>query len=285
LFIKEEATSESKRSFQQIEEHYKVEKELASRLRNATRKGRSRLLNSMYDELFERVPHHPRLRRQDDASAQFQVLSRQLSLLQRFLSSETVFLEIGCGDCGLGFRVADQVSRVHGVDVADALVPKRSSPPNFEFAISDGIHIDMPDESIDVAYSNQLMEHLHPEDAIDQLAEIYRVLVPGGVYVCVTPNRVSGPHDISKHFDEVATGFHLKEYTTGEIQSLFREIGFDRFRVAVGPALICLLWPAGPSVRVEKILLHLPHGSRRRLARNPLLRQFIGRRFVGWKSR
>jgi hypothetical protein len=31
------------------------------------------------------------------------------------------------------------------------------------------------------------MEHLHPEDAFEQLRNIIRALAPGGRYVCITP--------------------------------------------------------------------------------------------------
>ena len=71
------------------------------------------------------------------------------------------------------------------------------------------------------------MEHLHPDDAVDQLKNIYNALVNGGKYICITPNRLTGPHDISKYFDNVATGFHLKEYTVTELSGLFREVGFS----------------------------------------------------------
>lgn len=61
------------------------------------------------------------------------------------------------------------------------------------------------------------MEHLHPDDAYEQLQEIYNALIPGGIYICITPNRLSGPHDVSQYFDSIATGFHPKEYTTVEM--------------------------------------------------------------------
>jgi hypothetical protein len=64
-----------------------------------------------------------------------------------------------------------------------------------------------------VAYSYQLMEHLHPGDALEQLVNIYQALKRDSVYCCVTPNRISGPHDISVYFDTVAQGLHLKEYS------------------------------------------------------------------------
>ena len=66
--------------------------------------------------------------------------------------------------------------------------------------------------------------HLHPEDAGDQLT--VRFPARACVYVCITPNRVSGPHDILGIFDDVVTGFHLKEYTFRELRRLFEDIGF-----------------------------------------------------------
>src|SRR3712207_8321428 len=60
-------------------------------------------------------------------------------------------------------------------------------------------------------FRSQLMEHLHPEDAAEQLANIARALAPGGVYVCVTPNRLYGPSDISMYFDDVRSEEHTSE--------------------------------------------------------------------------
>src|SRR5262249_53890709 len=137
----------------------------------------------------------------------------QLQFLRRFLKPSHHFLEIGAGDCALSLEVAKQVRRVCAVDVSSKLTESIPRPHNFELLLSDGCSVDVPDGAVDVAYSNQLMEHLHPEDAIRQLREVYRTVKPGGVYVCVTPNRVGGPYDISRHFDKVATGLHLKEYT------------------------------------------------------------------------
>ncbi|WP_352854421.1 class I SAM-dependent methyltransferase [Mesorhizobium sp. M0902] len=52
------------------------------------------------------------------------------------------------------------------------------------------------DNSLDFVFSGRLMEHLHPDDAVRQLSQLYRVLVPGGAYYCITTHAVTGPHDI-----------------------------------------------------------------------------------------
>src|SRR6185437_5529779 len=93
--------------------------------------------------------------------------------------------------------------------------------------------LNLESASVDIVYSNQLMEHLHPDDARDQLVEIRRILKPGGKYICITPNCAHGPHDVSKYFDEVATGFHIREYDCASLKALFVESGFRGFRAVV----------------------------------------------------
>ena len=46
-------------------------------------------------------------------------------------------------------------------------------------------------------------------------------------FICLTPHRSTGPHDMSKYFGDVATGFHLKEYTNKELYSCNRSIKID----------------------------------------------------------
>jgi SAM-dependent methyltransferase len=142
------------------------------------------------------------------------------------LSPDKVFLEVGPGDCALSFAVCPHVKKVYAVEVSATISYAHQVPDNFELILSDGCSIPLPEHSVDVVYSNQLMEHLHPEDALEQLRAIHRVLRPGGVYICLTPNGLTGPHDISYGFDDEPTGFHLKEYTAGELAELFRSVGF-----------------------------------------------------------
>jgi hypothetical protein len=84
-----------------------------------------------------------------------------------------------------------------------------------------------------VVYSNDVFEHLHPDDLAAHLADAYRILVPRGPYVGITPNRRFGPHDVSKHFlpqGAEPEGLHLREYTTVELARAFRDAGYERVR-------------------------------------------------------
>jgi SAM-dependent methyltransferase len=279
----EKTMSGESRTPQQFREHYEIEKELAGRLRNAPREERRHLYSSLYNQMYERVPHHPQLTRKRSPQESAEAVATQMRLLRRFLHKDVTFLELGAGDCALALEVARQVKQVYAVDVSDKITENLTPPKNFQLVLSDGCSIPVPPESVTVAYSNQLMEHLHPEDALEQLQNVYNALAPGGVYVCITPNRLAGPHDISQFFDRVATGFHLKEYTNAELSRLFRESGFSRCRTYVGLKGRFTSLPVFPLRCVEAFLSALPHTLRRALARRLPFRALLGIQLAGTK--
>lgn len=219
-----------KRTFEEIEITYKLEKELAHKLNSATREERLKfnLYTTAYNEFFAKLPQHPVQKLKDDPESTASVVDSWMPALKPFLRPEMTFLEIGPGDCSLSLEIAKVAKKVYAVDVSDEVTKDLDLPPNFELVISNGCSVCVPENSVDVAYSHQMMEHLHPEDAFEQLQNLYKVLRPGGVYVCITPNRLSGPHDTSMFFDDIATGWHLKEYTVGELHDLFHAVGFSK---------------------------------------------------------
>ena len=219
------------RTVDRITEHYEIEKDLANKLLNANKTERANLYTLLYDELFQRVPDHPQLtRKANNESYNTKINTAWSNWLKQFLSVNSTYLELGPGDCSLAFDVAKYVSKVYAIDVSTEITASSSQPNNFELIISDGCSIPLEPNSIDVAFSNQLMEHLHPDDALEQLQNIFKVLKPGGMYICSTPNRLAGPHDVSRYFDEVATGFHLREYCIFELVDLFEAVGFTKIK-------------------------------------------------------
>jgi SAM-dependent methyltransferase len=219
----------------ELQHFYEVEKALARGLRDAPRTERLELYGVAYDKLFEQIPYHPQLKRKHDHQAEREnAVSLQIQLLRPLIAKEDTFLEIGAGDCALSIAIANQVRKVYALDVSETISSQVACPANFELIISDGVSIPLPDRSVDFAYSNQLMEHLHPDDAVEQLANIRRALRDGGRYLCLTPSALSGPHDVSRFFDEVATGFHLKEYSYQELAALFKAAGFRRVLAYLG---------------------------------------------------
>src|SRR6266545_3694618 len=185
------------RTMAEIQAHYAIEKELSDRLRHSGRADRLILYRTLNEELFRRVPSHPLLTRKKDPLARARKVAEEMKLLGPLLRPDSTFLEVGPGDCALSFEVARRVKKVYAIDVSEEITRSEAFPPNLELIISDGCAVPVAGESVDVAYSNQLMEHLHPDDGREQLRNIHAALKPGGKYLCITPNRLSGPHDIS----------------------------------------------------------------------------------------
>jgi len=273
----------NQRSAEQIRQHYLVERELADRLRSASKEARRELYTEVYDELFRRVPDHPQLSLKQDAKARQDNVNQRLTILKKFLTARATYLEIGPGDCSLAIEVAKLARKVYAVDVSSEITKEVELPENVELIISDGSSIPVPQSSIDLAYSDQLMEHLHPEDAIDQLRNIYKSLAAGGRYICITPNRLSGPHDVSQYFDDLARGFHLKEYTMTELSGMFRDVGFRKLQVLVGARGFHVNMSTRVIKLLESILAKAPHRLGRTFARGLPLRLILGIKLVGIK--
>lgn len=276
-------TDEDNRSFEQIEQQYAIEKDLASKLRNSKKEDRQYLYNHLYDQLFQKVSDHPQINRKNDPQASAKEVTQKMRLLQNFLDPGSIFLEIGPGDCQLALTVAKKVKKVYAVDVSQEIVENTDLPANFALIVSDGCTVPVAPNSVTIAYSNQLIEHLHPDDAIEQLRNIYKALAPGGSYLCLTPNKLSGPHDISKHFDEVATGFHLKEYTFTELSKLFVEVGFSKIKAYIGGQGIYLRFPVSIIKFSESIISKLPFRIRKKLRNNLIYQAILEIRIVGQK--
>lgn len=275
--------SDEKRTPEQLRQHYEVEKEIGDRLRQAPAEERLGLYPILYDELYRRVPLHPRLTRKADPLLAKGAVDDSMALLKHFLKPDSVYLEIGPGDCGLTLHVSRQVKRAYAVEVSTEATKHIQPPSNMKLIISDGKTIDVPPGTVTVAYSNQVMEHIHPDDAREQLMNIYRALAPGGIYVCTTPNRLSGPHDISQYFDEFATGMHMREYTSSELAALFREVGFSSVQIYMGIRQKYSRYPLGMIRAAEMSVATLPHSARTRVVRFPGIRNLLRVSLAGIK--
>jgi SAM-dependent methyltransferase len=275
--------AEDTRTVEQIVEHYHLEKRLAATLRRSTRQERRTLYAAVYNELYSSLPHHPRHSRRTSPGQARAHVDSQMCLLRPFLRPDAVFMEIGAGDGILAREVADHVRSVYGVEVSTDTARDTSRPANMLLLQYDGCTIPLAPGSVDVAFSSAVMEHLHPDDAYLQLQNVATALAAGGKYVFYTPHRHMGPGDISKYFDTIATGFHLKEYTFRELQSLLKLAGFRRVQG--------LVWLKGSyrTVPVVWLIVHetllglLPYRMRYAIAWNRFVQRLVQIRIVATK--
>lgn len=258
--------SSSERPPERLLHHFEVEKELAARLRSSTREERTELFKTLYSELFERVPDHPRLTRRETAADSRKNIEVQMRLLEPHLRPDSTLLEIAPGDCRLSFAAAGRCHNVIGVDISDQRAPEDPGPANFDLIIYDGYHLDLPDESFDIAFSYQFLEHLHPEDVELHFQMVHRLLRPGGVYVFDTPHRFSGPHDISQYFGDSLDCFHFQEWSYREMRKLLMRHSFARTRIHRKGYLIENSLLNSVHDGIESVTEWLPKSFRRRIS-------------------
>jgi SAM-dependent methyltransferase len=261
-----------------IREHYELEVALAARLRESAPGDRQELYTAVYDELFRTIPWHVQHARDETYMAAAN--ARLRAFLRPWLTPEAAVLEIGAGDGTFSRDLAGRVGHAYALDVSSGARKTGGEPANYDFLLSDGVSIPLPDATVDLAFSNQLIEHVHPDDVQPHLREVLRVLRPGGRYVLLTPTRLSGPHDVSGFFHDEPRGFHLKEYSCGDLARELRTAGYRDVRQVMKLKQWLGTPPATLPATLERLVELLPRDVQRRVCRRAPLAHLVSVRLV-----
>jgi ubiquinone/menaquinone biosynthesis C-methylase UbiE len=143
------------------------------------------------------------------------------AILRQIGSGQRV-LEVGCGDGETSRLLAKQGNGVLSIDIsAVALDVARRLASNeglaLEYRYGDARSLDLPDASFDYVVSEHFVEHLTSDDLLTHLAEVRRVLKPGGCYLMATPSRLWNGRQ--------SVGFHLHVYTLAELCNVVQSSG------------------------------------------------------------
>ncbi|WP_425395871.1 class I SAM-dependent methyltransferase [Aeoliella sp.] len=101
-------------------------------------------------------------------------------------------LDVGCGK-GIGrdtqhqWKVKEASTEFWGVEPDESIEPEAGLFDNFQHALLETA--ELPDHSIDVAYSSMVMEHV--EHPVEFFQTLERCLKPDGIYIFLTPNAKS----------------------------------------------------------------------------------------------
>jgi SAM-dependent methyltransferase len=266
-------------------EHWKLERALTRRLLAATPEERPDAFRAAYARLYGTLPW---LNLAGGAPEPWEdaLAADLLSLLG---APPRRVLELGSGRGGLARRLSAAGHQVRASDVAAERRPERIED-GLEWTVLDAVRPDEaePPESFDVVLSNQMIEHLHPDDLPLHFQAVRRLLRAGGRYIFTTPYADLGPADVSRIFGaDRPLGMHLREYRVGELRRIVLAAGFARvtagFRL---PLRAARLLGAGERMRgsalyrlhleaIERGLRAFPAGAlRRRLARAARLALF-----------
>ena len=117
----------------------------------------------------------------------FERHGRKIAALADMVDSASRILVVGCGDGReAGYLARRYQAETIGVGMDDGLFNHAAAAPA-TLVDMDARQLDFPDETFDLVYCFHALEHIpRPEEA---LAEIRRVLTPGGRYLMGTPNK------------------------------------------------------------------------------------------------
>lgn len=104
-----------------------------------------------------------------------------------YLSKDMSVLELACGSGQFTFRLAERVNSWEATDFSEKMVAeakKRPGPPNLRFAVRDATKLPDAGGAFDAVFIGNAL-HIMPEPE-KALAEIFRVLKPGGVLLAPT---------------------------------------------------------------------------------------------------
>jgi len=140
-------------------------------------------------------------------------------------------------DCACGSGQSSSIflksgaKNVVGIDVDAEAVDRarfRYAQPGLEFLLGNGREIPLGESAAGVFVCLETIEHVRQD--VEFIDEVWRVLQPGGVMICSTPNRdVTNPGSTLE--DVPWNHFHVREYNPTEFEELLlrRFVIVDRF--------------------------------------------------------
>lgn len=174
--------------------------------------------------------------------------THMFNIITHDLQEDATILEIGSGRGEFAAIARSRGFRYIGIEPSAML---RMSLIELGFEIlSDPIPpIKLEDDSVDLVYSTQLIEHMENYTTVlEYFQEAKRVLKPGGILISVTPN-----------YDTIGMIFYLFDYqhnfvtNRGRLEHLSQDAGFDH--IASRPFLTNI--GLSPLAFVDRIFAHI----------------------------
>lgn len=136
-------------------------------------------------------------------------------------------VDLGCGTGGMCWLAREAgAAHVVGVNLSQGEIDFARPHVDAELVRQDILDYlrGRADESVDVVFALNILEHLEKETLVAVLEEARRCLVPGGVLVAMVPNATSAYGGMTRYWDIT----HCTAFTPSSVTQLMRLAGFAR---------------------------------------------------------
>ncbi|MDB5143830.1 MAG: hypothetical protein JWQ66_2543 [Mucilaginibacter sp.] len=213
--------------------HWDLEKALTKQLFDSTPQNRKKVFYDAYNTLYNELPWLQKTGSINDGFSEQGYNEKWLPILGDVTGK--LIYEIGSGNGNLITFLASKGAMCVGTELSENR-PSKHPKKNLEWHNTDGVNLTdyEPKEYYDLVISDQVIEHLHPDDIGIHFKNVYGILKTDGKYIFYTPHYYIGPGDVSRIFGCVeAEGMHLKEYKYTEIYRLLKSAGFTKIDIPV----------------------------------------------------
>jgi SAM-dependent methyltransferase len=266
-------------SEEMILRHWELEKRLTKQLLESTPENRWETFDRCYTKLYSELEW---LNKYTGSSIALTPAKRYAIWPILIGEPPKNIYEIGSGKGELINYLATYGYNCKGTEISRERGKKHvSENSSLSWGISDGVHLNRFEsaDTYDVLVSNQVIEHIHPDDLVEHFKSARSLLIDGGKYIFSTPHKFVGPADVSRIFKcDKPMGMHLKEYSYQEIRKLLIQSGFIKIfavwripeKISAPLATVCKPNPSrlyfSYLCMVENFISLLPKGAFRRKA-------------------
>ncbi|WP_176560189.1 class I SAM-dependent methyltransferase [Brevibacillus dissolubilis] len=160
-----------------------------------------------------------------DVNELIRIASQALPGFQMLLAGGSV-LDLGCGVGHDSLRLKRHRLHVAGLDISEVMLEAaKEQVEGVSFIQGDFRNLPFDNSSYDGVWANGSLFYVTPEDLRRTLAEVARILRPGGVFFA---SYIAGEGEF--HADSL---YH-RRYTWEELEPMYREAGFRTIDNAFG---------------------------------------------------
>ncbi len=206
-------------TFENVQRHATLEGELTDELLASTPERRAETFSRAYSKLYIELPWLTGTGAHS-GGAQWASLMRPGSSVYE-IGSGAGYLINYLGRAGFNCMATDLSTEREQCAASDE--------PNVRWGSTDGVHLTrFIGHPFDYILSDQVIEHLHPDDVMTHFREARQLLKPGGFYILRTPHALEGPADLSAVFGLASPVFmHLHEFDYDEMKHIASEAGYS----------------------------------------------------------